>query len=113
MVKDIPPNLGPSNDFTPIRLLINIAVMDLNEPGSYLTDFIPPLRISVAYKKQDLFEASQMPKTLKLAFHDGKQWNVFGIGNDHQFRLLPPSQASIGEVVIFHWSGDPPIAWGG
>ena len=111
VIKDVPSDLSPSNGFIPIRIIINIAIQNVDNPETYLTSFDPPLRLDVGYKKQDLFEAAQNAQSLKLAYHDGKQWNVF-TPETHQFRLLPPSTASAGGVEISQWSGDPPIAWG-
>jgi hypothetical protein len=112
IIKDSMPASMPGNaNFTPIRVIANIAVIDVDDPKVPLTSFNPPIELAAAYLSQDLHQAGQNNRQLKLAYWDGAQWVVFTPGA-HQFVLLAPTTGAIGKVKISEWAGDPPIAWG-
>jgi hypothetical protein len=111
--KPLPPlSSMPGNlEFTPIRLVANIAVVQVENPAVTVTKFDPPIEIDVAYLAPELFEALRLTKPLKLAYWDGGAWVVFTQAA-HQYELLSPVDGAVGKVIIAEWAGDPPIAWG-
>lgn len=110
--KPLPPlSSMPGNpEFTPIRLVANIAV-EIAEDHKIVTSFNPPIEIDAAYLAPELFEAVRLTKPLKLAYWDGRAWVVFTQAA-HQYELLSPVDGAVGKVIIAEWAGDPPIAWG-
>lgn len=108
-IEDVP---GDEN-FTPIRLIINIAIIDVTTE-SVLTQFDPPVEIHVGYLVHDVFGAARLPRSLKLAYWDADNsvWVVFTPEN-HRYRLLPPSTGQVGSAQFSGWASDPVVAWGG
>ncbi len=99
--------------FQPRRLVINVAVVDEDEPETYLTEFDPPIELRVRYTKADLDRATDAGRPLALAFWNGSEWVRF-TEEKHQFRLEPAAQEQAGGhgvALISNW-GDPPVAWG-
>lgn len=106
------PSSMPGNaNFTPIRLLINLAVVDYDDENLVLSSFNPPIQIDVNYNSQDLWESARTNKRLKLAYWDGNTWVVF-TEELNNFLLQPPTTGTVGEVNISSWAGDPPMSWG-
>ncbi len=104
---------GAPGRFQPERLVINFALEEEGKPGTYLTEFDPPIELRVRYTKADHDRASRAGHTLKLAFWDGGKWVPF-TPQKHQFRLEPdanPNKGGHGVAVISRWD-DPPIGWG-
>ena len=111
--KPVPPlSQMPGNDeFRPIRVVTNVAIVDYNDESKILSAFDPPIQLDVKYATQDLFEASRVSRAIKLAYWNGSTWVVF-TASDNQYQLHPPTTGNVGEVTIQSWIGDPPIAWG-
>ena len=113
--KPLPPlsSMPGSDEFTPVRLIMNIAVVEDvdGKPGAPVTSFDPPIELDVAYFTLELFEAVRTARPLKLAYWDDGEWVVF-TPEDHQYALLSPIDGAIGKVKIRSWVGDPPVAWG-
>jgi hypothetical protein len=111
--KPLPPlsRLPGTKDFTPIRLIGNIAVVDYDDPNVVLTTFDPPIELSAVYHDMDLFEAARSNRRLKLGYWNGKRWVVFTT-SQHGYLLMPPTRGGRGKAKIARWAGDPPIAWG-
>ena len=99
--------------FKPGRLVINFALIDEDDPDTYLAEFDPPIELRVRYTRGDLERAKRANKELELAFWNGNEWVVF-TQEKHQFILQPDAQGKAGGygiALISHW-GDPQIAWG-
>lgn len=98
--------------FQPGRVVINIAFIDEDDPGTYLTELDPPVEIRVRYTRGDLQRARQAGQSLSLAFWDGSDWVVF-TPKKHQFELVAAKEGEggFGSVRLSHW-GDPNMAWG-
>lgn len=112
--KPLPPlsSMPGSDGFTPIRLIANIAVVDVKD-NKILTSFEYPIEIAVVYLTLELYEAVRTAKPLKLAYWDvdAHRWVIF-TPESHEYTLLAPIDGAIGKVKISSWAGDPPIAWG-
>ncbi len=111
--KAMPPlSTMPGNEnFTPIRLLVNLAVVDYDNENTVLTAFNPPIEFDVNYTSQDLWESARIARSLKLAYWDGNSWVVF-TESTNQYTLLPPATGTVANVKISTWVGDPPMSWG-
>jgi hypothetical protein len=107
-------SLPADENFTPIRLITNLAVVDYDNPEIILTDFDPPVEIYARYIVQDIFESARRQRSLKLAYLDADKqvWVVF-TPEFHGYRLLPPSVNLVGRAQFNSWAGDPVIGWGG
>jgi hypothetical protein len=107
-------NLPADENFTPIRLITNIAIVDYDDPEIILTSFNPPVEIYARYIVHDVFESARRQRSLKLAYFDEEKqvWEVF-TPEYHNYRLLPPSINLVGSAQFDSWAGDPVIGWGG
>ena len=107
-------NMKPvKGGFQPKRLVLNLGLVDEDDPSTILTEFDPPIELRVRYTKADLDHAGREGKPLSLAYWYGNQWITF-TEEKHQFELLPnanPETGGFGVALISNW-GDPPIAWG-
>jgi hypothetical protein len=95
------------------RLVMNLVLVDRDDPKKTLTKFDPPIEVRVRYRKKDLENAEKAGKKLALAFWNGKVWVIFS-KKKHKFQLQPdekPKKGGYGVVEISNW-GDPPIGWG-
>jgi hypothetical protein len=111
--KDMPPlSSMPGNaNFTPIRLIVNLAVVDYNNLNSVITSFDPPIELEVHYTDQDVSQAVLDGGELKLAYWDGSTWVVFTKAVN-QYNLVPQPTGGVAQLQISSWAGDPPMAWG-
>jgi hypothetical protein len=50
-------------------------------------------------------------ESLKLAYWDGGKWEIIS-NQAHEYQILPDTTGMVAEVKIWHWAGDPPLAWG-
>jgi len=100
-------------EFHPFRLVINLKLLDAEQPDSELSVFDPPIEVRVHYTASDLASAAAAGKPLSLGFWDGKQWIRF-TAEKHHFRLESGAKQEAGGwavVSISRW-GDPTIAVG-
>ncbi len=111
--KDMPPlSSMPGNaNFTPIRLLVNVAVVDYNNLNSVITSFDPPIELELNYTSGVLGENAPIGEALKLAYWDGSTWVVF-TKIDNDYTLLQSATGGVAKLKIYSWAGDPPMAWG-
>lgn len=98
--------------FQPSRRVINIEVERTDAPGSYISEFDPPMRLEVRHTAADRQAAQDFGLPLSLGFWDGTKWVRFT--DKHHFELGPdPTNPSGGlaSVLISRWE-DPTVAWG-
>jgi hypothetical protein len=110
--KDIPMEPVPGG-FRPFRLVINLKLVDAEQPDNEVLVFDPPIEVRVRYTAGDLAKAKSAGGPLSLGFWDGKQWIRF-TREKHQFHLEPsnpPESGGWGVVNVSHW-GDPTHSWG-
>lgn len=99
--------------FQPRRPVMNIALVDEDDPETFLTRFDEPFELRVRYTKADHDRAEAAGRPLALAFWNGSEWVRFTAAK-HQFRLEPdenPARGGFGVAQIAHW-GDPVVSWG-
>jgi hypothetical protein len=98
-----------------IRQIANIALYTNREERGkeYVIDFMPPIELRVAYNFDDAMKAGCSIDGLKLAYWKDNAWVIFEDGVNCEYYILPPGTAQVAEVIIEHWPGDPPLAWGG
>lgn len=111
--KDMPPlSSMPGNaNFTPIRLIVNLAVVDYNNLNSVITSFDPPIELELNYTNGVLGGFDPTEEALKLAYWDGSTWVVF-TKKDNYYTLLQSATGGVARLQISSWAGDPPMAWG-
>lgn len=100
-------------EFEPIRTVINIAVVDEDDPKKFIEKFAEPFQLRVRYSNEDLHAAQSRGRELRLGYWDGKNWKRFKKVK-HKFAIQPdddPKTGGYGVVQISDW-GDPPVAWG-
>jgi len=115
-VKSIPDSTGEKfpDGSKRIRLIANIALYrGRGEKQEIVNDFMPPIELRVAYNFDDAMKAGCSIDGLKLAYWKDSDWVIFEDGVNCEYYILPPSTAQVAEVIIEHWPGDPPLAWGG
>lgn len=97
-----------SEEFNIIRNVINLKLAVDAGADLQIFEFNPPIELRVNYTRYD-FEAGS--GNLRLAFWDGKQWNLFE--DDYYFLPDYPGQENLGGVAIAYISNwdDPHIAW--
>lgn len=106
----IPPDLGPDENFTPIRIVANVVLFD-RDTDEILTRFDPPIEFNVRYTSNDLFESARIARAIILAYWNGTKW-VRLDKPENKFTLLKPSTGMVGEILVTDWEADPAIAWG-
>lgn len=107
------PGRRTAGEFQPGRLVINIGVVEEDNPDVFLEKFNPPFELRVRYSSGDMQRATSAGQPLQLAFWDGSQWVRF-THEKHQFEIVPDANGSkggTGVALISHW-GDPPVGWG-
>jgi len=108
----IPMQAAPGK-FQPFRLVINLQMVDADQPDSEVLDFDPPVEVRIRYTAEDYAHARREGKPLSLGFWDGSQWIRF-TAEKHQFHLepgSPPEAGGWGVVSVSRWA-DPTHAWG-
>lgn len=116
------------DEFKPARFVINVEVVDANDPMTILTDFDPAFEIQVKYTSYDLKRLEQAKMAYKLAggtmggkgepvfqlgFWNGRRWVLF-TKEKHNYRIvpnIPPDTGGFEVVDISQW-GDPLMAHG-
>jgi len=99
--------------FLPFRLVINLKLVDAEQPNTVVSVFDPPIEVRVRFKTSDLANAAKARKPLCLGFWDGTQW-IRVTPKDHKYRPDPgpsPQAGGWGVFSISQW-GDPTIAVG-
>ncbi len=107
-------DMNPTVYFSAFRKVINLAVVEFNNPGVQLASFPPPIEIRVHYNEQDVAIAKGY-QNLKLGFWNGVKWTLFTV-EKHNFHLEPNGSVPLnvegwGVVFIQNWA-DPTISWG-
>jgi hypothetical protein len=101
--------------FNLIRHIANIVILTNedyeNQVMSPVTDFEQPIELRVAYRNSDLAKCNWDPDQLKLAYWDGGNWVIISDA-EHEYQILPDTTGMVAEAKIWHWVGDPPLAWG-
>ncbi len=98
--------------FQPIRLVINLKLVDAAEPDSEISEFDPPVEIRILYKQSDFRTAEERHKPLSLGFWDGEQWIRFTEKHHyHPKTMTTPAAGTWGVVLISRWD-DPTISVG-
>jgi hypothetical protein len=104
-----------TENFHFIRHIANIVILtDQNYENGVMepvSSFDPPIEIRVAYKISDLIKSNGNLESLKLAYWDGGKWEIIS-NQAHEYQILPDTTGMVAEVKIWHWAGDPPLAWG-
>ncbi len=101
--------------FTPFRNVINLKVVDFNNPGTELFKFSPPITVKVRYDTNDYNNGGANIAYLKLGYWDGKKWTVCTAAT-HKLYVQPddpskPQDGGQGTFEVDHWN-DPTISWG-
>jgi hypothetical protein len=104
------------NGFPVIRFIANIALITKEdfEHGivNPVKDFDPPIEFRVGYNFLDVRKSEGSIEDLKLAFWNGSEWEIVNDNPIYEYQILPPSTGQVAEFKIWHWIGDPAIAWG-
>jgi hypothetical protein len=107
--KKISPDIGNSEDFSPTRLVINIALVGAEK--QIVTSFDPPIKITVRYNINDLYLPAKEGVKLKLAYWNMETWVLLST-EEYNYELQPPASGGTGVVYISGWSPDPALGWG-
>jgi hypothetical protein len=95
------------------REVINIELVETSDPGTYLTEFDPPIRLKVYYTQEDYDYAATVGKRVRIAFCFVDQWVGLSM-EKHEPQDIPgidedwPGFIGHLRVKIEQW-GDPSI----
>jgi hypothetical protein len=108
-IGDVP--MDATKDFTPINVVANIAIIDKNRPGIFLSKLGGKIKIKVRYEEKDLEKV--VNERFILAFWDGKDWVLLNKAKHKFYRFTYENhkRGGYGVIWIEEWS-DPPMAWG-
>ena len=124
---------GVTDDFTPARFVMNLELVDPDDPSKILTHFDPKVTVEIPYIQQDLDRArkhlidqakkkaeaekrantsyeptqAEILAALELGFWDGTKWIKF-TPQKHGYTIGRDGKAT---VTLSEWA-DPPIGWG-
>ncbi len=103
-----------TDEFTPRRVLLNVAVARRDNPDLLVTKFTVPIEVRAGYTAADLKHAKDKDLNYpQFGFWDGCHWVLF-TEKKHQLRYEPPDQANLAGyavVTLGEWS-DPPFGYG-
>jgi hypothetical protein len=116
------------DEFKPAKLVINVEVVDADDPLTILTDFDPAFEIRAKYTSSDLMQLEKAKTAyyqgggaiggkgepvFQLGFWNGCRWVLFTKAK-HNYRIEPNNPPHTGGVEIVDISkwGDPPIGHG-
>jgi hypothetical protein len=109
------------DEFTPARFVINVEIVDANNPMTIMTDFDPPIEIWVKCTEEDLTRLENAKAKYRqagdavdgkgepvsqLGFWNGSRWVLFT--KKHNYKIMPDGSEY---VKLSKW-GDPPMAHG-
>lgn len=104
------PEMWRQTDFKPLRILMNLGFVDLNNPEAVQLKFDKPISIRVHYRWSEKVEAARVRKPFSLAYWQKNQWNP-SVALSDEFPLLSHEWAGFVKIEIPVWE-DPPIALG-
>lgn len=109
---DIPTAAQEAAGLRIIRTLINVVLVDEDDPDTFLSEFDPPFELKVRYTADDFQQAQDLGGQLSLAVYINDEWMLL-TKEKHRYQLLPdnnPAAGGFGVAQISNW-GDPPVAW--
>jgi hypothetical protein len=104
------PNMWQQGNFRPLRLVMNLTFVDLNNPKEIRLEFSSPIQIRVHYTPTEKFDALNRNALNSLAYWKDNQWILIPEVTDVN-PILSRAWAGYLEFDIYSW-GDPTIAMG-
>lgn len=105
---DWTPEMWQQEDFHPVRLVMNLKLVDVNNPDATQLTFDTPVQVQVYYTHFERSEA--LKRALKLAYWHNNRWNLIDPVID-VYPVLSRGWAGFLQFEIPEW-GDPAIALG-
>jgi hypothetical protein len=106
--KPLPDSLPSGDGFTPLRLVINLQLLEGARPAA--GSFNPRFELRIRYTREDVAAAGSRDN-LKLAYHYGGRW----VPLSRAFEPDDPDDAAsegCALALLSDWPDDPPIAIG-
>lgn len=104
------PEMWRQDNFRPLRMVMNLKLVDLNNSEEAQLKFSSPIQIKVYYRWAEKVEAVKRAIRFSLAYWQDNQWNLIDEYSD-EFPLLSHDWAGFLKFEVLTW-GDPAIALG-